>query len=554
MSGRRLVNGALTAFALIAPPFIIFVHPTLEIVRRNTHYFPAGYGVGWPMYLAGLLLLLVGTALWSLRRFLVARVLLGVYLLSGVGWFAYTMARELLEPRWLLLLVLVTVLLIGAVLIRGRVEQTANSLGLAGAILVLGLASSFWLTDAGAENGNGQPGAGAGNGDAFGDEVSTEASELPNVYHLILDEFQTEMFEIHLTAETSEVLEGFVFFPEASTPYGRTRMALASMFAPRSYAYDQPLADYIGYAFTDERSLLGLLNGAGYKTTGWLHELRYLGGAETFDEIHLHRDVAEQSVLADQQATLVRSVWLYNNLPRTVSSQMIPDHHFDQLTVGALLPDDAPSLSVASFRQLLRFEPRLGDHGRYVLAHLILPHFPYVLDANCEIAAARGSAEQQAGCTMLLIEEFLTLLKELGRYDDSMIIIQADHGARFELRDGQLVNVEDVGYYSETWSRARSRPLLLVKPPDAAEQALATSPVPATLEDVLPTIADALGWEHEPKDGRASLLSDDFPERPLRPYHFYDTAGERVAAGDLHRFLITGDEIEFDRAVPVPSE
>lgn len=62
-----------------------------------------------------------------------------------------------------------------------------------------------------------------------------------------------------------------------------------------------------------------------------------------------------------------------------------------------------------------------------------------------------------------------------------------------------------------------------MKPPGATRgDGLTVSPARATLEDVLPTVADALGWDHELADGRASLLSERFPDRVRRYYHFYD--------------------------------
>lgn len=92
-----------------------------------------------------------------------------------------------------------------------------------------------------------------------------------------------------------------------------------------------------------------------------------------------------------------------------------------------------------------------------------------------------------------------------------------------------------------------------MKPPGATRgDGLTVSPARATLEDVLPTVADALGWDHELADGRASLLSERFPDRVRRYYHFYDKDPAAIIEGDLQRFVIEGKGIEFDKAISVP--
>lgn len=260
------------------------------------------------------------------------------------------------------------------------------------------------------------------------------------------------MFEAALTEDRRRALDGFVHFPEASTPYGRTEMALASMFAPRSYAYEQPLSDYVERAFVDERGLLGLLRADGYHTTGWLHGVDFFGGSSPFDQTYLHREVAGAVSVAGERSTLVRSIWLHTHLPRRVATPLMPDRHLRQLAGNALLPDEAPPQSVGSFWELIDAETRRSGHGRYVLAHFILPHFPYVLNDDCEVVAAGTTPRGQASCALRLVEVFVGLLQELGRYDDSLIIVQSDHGARYELRDGELVDVEDQGSYSDEWS------------------------------------------------------------------------------------------------------
>ncbi|MGH3442382.1 MAG: sulfatase-like hydrolase/transferase [Nitriliruptorales bacterium] len=548
---RDLARRAAVVAALLAPPFVVFVHPALELVRRNSEYFTAGYAAGWHLYLVALVVLAVGVALWFLRRSTPLRAVLGVYLLSGVGWFAYTLVGQVLEPRWLLLALTAVALVAGGIRMRHRVDEAVQTLGLAGAVLVVGLGTSVAFAAPALEAAEASEGEGAGDGAGDGSAVEGR-SDLPNVYHVVLDEFQTDMFAAALTGEVERTLDGFLWFPEATTPYGRTHMGMASVFAPHAYAYDEPMPDYVEGAYTDEGSLLDVLRDAGYATTGWIESVRVFGRASPFDETFVHRDVAGDVVGWSEQASIVRSTWLYDWLPQTASSRLIPPHQFDQLEGEVLLPDDVPAVSALSFRAFLNAEGRAPDRGRYVLTHLILPHFPYVLDADCRYVAERTDVMRQTGCATRLIGDLLDRLRALDRYDDSLVVIQSDHGSRYDVQGGELVRMP-LDVYAEEFSRARSRSLLLVKPPGSAHDGLRVSDFAATLEDLGPTIADALGLPFDATDGRVSLLADSFPRRPVRHYHFYDAHPEEIIEGDLRRFVITEDGIAFDRSISVPT-
>ena len=98
-------------------------------------------------------------------------------------------------------------------------------------------------------------------------------SSLPNVYHIVFDEFQTEMFETTLDSELKGALAGFIFFHDARTEWGRTQMSMASIFAPTSYDYETNPLDFVDSAcFVDPIRALNC--SAGLDTHNGLHEFR----------------------------------------------------------------------------------------------------------------------------------------------------------------------------------------------------------------------------------------------------------------------------------------
>jgi len=121
--------------------------------------------------------------------------------------------------------------------------------------------------------------------------------------------------------------------------------------------------------------------------------------------------------------------------------------------------------------------------GQYVNGHFLLPHLPSVLSAECEYQPKRHVRSHvtlvaQSMCTVTKLTEFVGALRRLGRFQDAMIIIHADHGT---LR--------------------RERPLLLVKYPRREAEPFEIAPHVVQLADIAPTIHESLGLEHTRFDG-----------------------------------------------------
>ena len=173
------------------------------------------------------------------------------------------------------------------------------------------------------------------------------------------------------------------------------------------------------------------LRGWGYQTSAVLwtpyHQLKFKAQTFTsqFDTIYWQKRVQlERS--ADDQAALLTAMWFYKHFPADLASVIIGRNYFKQLKDGTLLPMDAPLRSLQSFRNFMDREAAQAGHGRYVFVHLMLPHFPEVLGADCQYQLGKLTLpREQARCAVGMIEEFIGTLKELGRFKTSLILIHS---------------------------------------------------------------------------------------------------------------------------------
>ena len=360
----------------------------------------------------------------------------------------------------------------------------------------------------------------------------------PNFYHIVFDEYQTDMFEMTLDPELAKGLGGFVYFDDAVTVFGRTRMSLATIFSGRSYDFASPQLEFLESAFAGPQSMLTRLRYAGYLTEAYLHD-RLFRLTPPFDLVRVHKLLSPYNPVALDR--LFRDLWAYANLPKFVSRRYIDDERFANFEGQNVLDPTAPIKSLHTFEYLLRRETSQAGTGRYVFAHLILPHFPNVLGAHCSysLGGSKTNAEDQSKCASMLMLKLVAKLSELGRLDNSLVVFQADHGSRFAIEGGRLRPQWGMREHGTGWHTARSRSLLLIKLPAAdTAETLVRNSVPASLLDVFPTVAAALELEAGEAEGVDLFDPTAAPTERKRWYYFFQKKGGFGWTDEMMRFRV----------------
>ncbi len=112
-------------------------------------------------------------------------------------------------------------------------------------------------------------------------------------------------------------------------------------------------------------------------------------------------------------------------------------------------------LAVAQTLSQLETDLAHSSGGTLFLAHLLMPHYPYVYTADCKIRLplsswklrqpenGRNTADsrsdryrdyfEQIACTMKKLSRLFTAMKRAGIFKDATIIVHGDHGSRINL-------------------------------------------------------------------------------------------------------------------------
>jgi hypothetical protein len=514
---RRLV----LVFALAPTPLLLFVSSANSLYLGNQEILGYQLRVLVPFAAAFAAVLCAGALILGvhlLRGNRLTRILLWAYFLLGPAFLVFHALKGpcpfLDTMPGVLLLAAVS---LGAVpLLLGSVEPRRVFVYFACFGLLLAAYEAFAFLTAAS-----MPTTPPGTGAPVRHETAAPAgkAELPNIYHLILDEFQTDMFEKTLTDEVRETLAGFVFYPGNVSNYGGTALSIPSVMIGSRFNLRNSL-EYYETAFQKGPSILISLRDEGYERYGFMFMIDkfYPLPPTLFDHL---TDLMDESLLEKygNAGETFRALWAYANLPGFLSRMLISPDDLQALQNQQGMPGHFELISPFAFMNFNGIEKFLPEKNRYTFIHVMLPHAPYILSADCSYCVGkkglrRTSSDEQARCAMKLVGEFLGTLKALGRFDDALIVIHADHGRRENLKDIESMEL----------ARNASSALLLVKPAGrGADVPFETSTAETMLLDVPATILRSAGVPLPPSfEGLSLLDSRSFPENRTRHFTVYD--------------------------------
>jgi hypothetical protein len=173
-----------------------------------------------------------------------------------------------------------------------------------------------------------------------------------------------------------------------------------------------------------------------------------------------------------------------------------------------------------------------NDAPVYKMFHLMLSHTPTVGNENCEFDGVRETNRKnvtmQARCGLMFVVDVLRAMRDLGIYEQSLIVLMGDHGAWVPV--DKLLNEQDNRTEVHTIAVAMATPLLAIKPPGVSG-VLQESNAPTSVTDVPATISKLLGLDAQFAGTPVFSISEEAPR--LRRHLTYRFGPNPQAEGYL---------------------
>lgn len=325
-------------------------------------------------------------------------------------------------------------------------------------------------------------------------------SKQHNIVHIVMDGFQSDIFA-NILAGSSErdiktELRGFVYYEDNLGAYPYTQLTVPGMLSGKLFRNEIPVDDFIdetmrgntiintayvaGYA-VDIAAPVALRNVYAQGSYSNAYGISSSGHVDASDFARVDAakliDLALFRVVPHFAKALVRRDELWVFQAGAHSDSYLQMQYFSDL---AFLNDLSAAMEVD------REEPV------YKMIHVMLSHKPIVANQSCEYGGRKPTTREyvktHAQCGLNRVLNVFQRMRDLGIYDNSLIVLMADHGAWVPVENLPQSEVVD------SLTVAMATPLLAIKAPGAAGP-FRVSRAPTSIIDVPATIADIVGLE-----------------------------------------------------------
>lgn len=374
-----------------------------------------------------------------------------------------------------------------------------------------------------------------------------------NVIVFILDTYDTAYLKRILKDYNPDLLEGFDGFTNyenATSAMIPTRFAIPEMLTGQMPGFDEEYATYASERYERSDFLQDI------------HDANY--------SIGLYTDSMRISALSPEEQRSITS--------KTVNMHSLPDsmmdywgcvyslfqmgqyrdvlwpfkwafwYYTDQINRAIVQSDEATAPDetiyvmddVRYYNRLSEFGLSLedGDYdGAFRFIHLLGSHYPFSYDEEANyIGDDESDVFRQSQGALHIMKTYIAQLKELGVYENTTIIITADHG-----------------YWTITLDpiEETSTPIMFVKPEQSAELdalPMVTDEKPVSHLDLQATILDAMGLDYSEYSEREewagySMLGYIDPDRVR--YYLTTDSMEDLTAVQFREYEIDGNALDW---------
>lgn len=361
-----------------------------------------------------------------------------------------------------------------------------------------------------------------------------EVGKEKNIIYLLLDFYDTDYFASAIQEDSSiqDYLSDFVYYPDTVSQFSRTNPSVAYCLTQELDFKQMPFENYVNqaygnspfwqninqseysyYLYSEEKeSFPNIISckAGNYIEKGYIVESKYSlsGMLDVFLKIGHYRAVPY----------LWKNLYLYT--AEDINSKVLDKFELDYPMYTV---DDA-----SFYDELINSKLSVGsDDKRFTFIHLNGAHPPYTLSRDGRrVSSDKTSALEQYIGAMNIVNTYLEELRRMGVYDDSLIVVAADHGENYMLEELEQ----------------NTNPILLIKYPGAKSSSMMISDARVSQEDILRTIACEMGID-EGVIGYNLLDADAIPKDRKR-IHYYTVVDGSKQMG-LIPYEIEGDSQDF---------
>lgn len=414
-AGTEMLGLSLLAFVI---GFVTCMMILILCAAINNKLFSVIYG----MFIGGTLALYI-QGNWDMTDY-------GAWNGGDIDW------SDFIAQKWGFLALFVILIVLGAVFTAKRKEKAYKTVNIISGFIILILL--YTITTLMITNG----GLAKDKEYIATSENELELSAKQNMIVMIVDAYDSSAFEKMLNeTDIKQSLDGFTYYPDTLGAYSSTDMSLPFIITGSDYKNDVLFGEHLDSAYADS-PMINWLKDNGWETDIYSDILmpQANDGAGIANSRELMRVVNDRKQLMNYMYTMV----LFRYMPQPIKNHF----YFAADNIKGTLNSVKGEYEVYSEDNFV-FYDKLDElsasdkenSGVFQLIHITGAHEPFTFTKDFVETDTTTSYEDECQGVLFVIDKFLEKMKETGLYDNTVIVIMADHG-----------------YYDD-----RQNPLLLVK-------------------------------------------------------------------------------------------
>ncbi len=360
-----------------------------------------------------------------------------------------------------------------------------------------------------------------------------------NVVLLVLDRFDTENIDAILEEDPTylDKFKGFTYYPNMVGAYVYTQNSLPYLISgvenPDLYISAEEKK------YNNETSVyLNRINELTDSMTIYTESKYFEVSAENIDEIGENVTAAQPMLDIKTAFKPLVKMSLYRVAPLFLKSRFM--YTSADLNGATYTEEGAEIYHCEDHKYDVFFKEGLEEQGitidesinsSYKLIHFQGAHFPYNITENGEYSAEETDRITASKGSLTIAYEYLEELKKVGKYEDTVIFIFADHG--------ETILVPDL----ESHTKPNVNPIMFYKPAGVGEdEAFNISEAPISLKNLFPTVIAELGGEYSDIGAGRTITEIGEDEEITREFYYsirdYSYEDEVYTP---HKYIIEGD-------------
>jgi len=381
-----------------------------------------------------------------------------------------------------------------------------------------------------------------------------EFSSEKNVIHIMMDAFQSDLFEDIVATDPGyyrQALDGFTFFRETIGAFPTTYMSIPASFSGECYRNLAPMKEFVN-RILNGTTIINALYDEGYDVD-LVHTLSMYAQGRLSNKYLIPVAYGEDKMQnAKANSVLLMDLVLFRLSPHFIKKMIYNDQSW---TIQSLFRQHGGSKFIpwnhkAFLEDLIREMYVTRKKPVYKFFHLLTTHPPNVTTEDCEFAGkvlpfTRPYFLIQDRCALNDVIEFLDRLKSLAIYDSSLIILQADTGLGVPVQKMRNYGPQISGRCPPNLI-GNALPLLAIKPPQSkgplkiSDAQVMFTDIPATISSVLSLNEDFPGesvFEVNPKEKR---------ERKYYHYNWRSKNWQTEYLPPMREYIVNGSVFDGD--------